>query len=179
MMNSSRFFALGIASGIALASTTSHADPTAAPESQPLPPSAATPAQPAPQASVAAPAIAPTAAPAPAPAAAPTPAPAPTVAATPDVPKADEELDPFTFADFTWQSGNARTKDSLLTTKYFTGEFRLDDAFHYSFNHPSDDTIVGSTEAWRSGENQVAQLGIGGDFHMDNVQGRYAPISVC
>ena len=85
--------------------------------------------------------------------------------------KPDDELDPFTFGDFTWLSGNARTKDSVLGNKYFTGEFRLDDAFHYSFNHPKDHTIVGSTEAWRSGENQVAQLGIGGDFHWDNVQG--------
>ena len=84
----------------------------------------------------------------------------------------EEELDPFTFGDFTWQSGSARTKDSVLGNKYFTGEFRLDDVFHYSLNHPKDDTIVGSTEAWRSGENQVTQLGIGGDFHWDNVQGR-------
>ena len=112
--------------------------------------------------------------PAPAPPATLPPAPAapPVVAPVPVVPKADEELDPFTFADFTWQSGNARTKDSVLGNKYFTGEFRLDDVFHYSFNHPKDNTIVGSTEAWRSGENQVTQLGIGGDFHWDNVQGR-------
>jgi hypothetical protein len=101
----------------------------------------------------------------------PTPTRTPTPAPAPEA-KPDEELDPFTFADFTWQSGNARTKDSVLGNKYFTGEFRLDDVFHYSFNHPKDDTIVGSTEAWRSGENQVTQLGIGGDFHWDRVQGR-------
>lgn len=87
-------------------------------------------------------------------------------------PKPDDEQDPFTFADFTWQSGNARTHDSLLGNKYFTGEFRLDDVFHWSVNHPKDDTIGGSTEAWRSGENQVTQLGIGGDFHVEGVQGR-------
>ncbi|HEY1554691.1 MAG TPA: outer membrane beta-barrel protein [Kofleriaceae bacterium] len=74
--------------------------------------------------------------------------------------------------DFSWQSGNARTHDSPLSTPYFTGEFRLDDVFHYSLNHPADDTIGGSTEAWRSGENQVTQLGVGGDFHDDNVIGR-------
>jgi hypothetical protein len=88
--------------------------------------------------------------------------------ADPDEPQQDA----FTFADFTWQSGNARTKDSLLGNQYFTGEFRLDDVFHYSFNHPKDHTIGGSTEAWRSGENQVTQLGIGGDFHVDRAQGR-------
>jgi hypothetical protein len=74
--------------------------------------------------------------------------------------------------DFSWQSGSPRTQDSPLGNAAVTGEFRLDDAFHYSFNHPKDDTISGSTEAWRSGENQVAQLGIGGDFHVDGVQGR-------
>jgi hypothetical protein len=84
-----------------------------------------------------------------------------------------EELDPFSFADFTWQSGSPRTHDSLLATKYFTGELRLDDSFNYSLNHPADDTIGGSTEAWRSGENQVTQLGFGGDFHMDNVMARF------
>jgi hypothetical protein len=85
---------------------------------------------------------------------------------------AADEQDPFTFADFTWQSGSARTKDSLLGNQYFTGEFRLDDVFHYSLDAPADHTIVGSTEAWRSGENQVTQLGIGGDFHVGHAQGR-------
>ena len=90
----------------------------------------------------------------------------------PPQPAEPGEADPFTFADFTWQSGSARTKDSLLGNQYFTGEFRLDDVFHYSFHHPADDTIGGSTEAWRHGENQVTQLGIGGDFHVDRAQGR-------
>jgi hypothetical protein len=93
-------------------------------------------------------------------------------ASRPDASRPGDELDPFTFADFTWQSGNARTKDSVLGNKYFTGEFRIDDVFHYSLNRPKDDTIGGSTEAWRHAENQVTQLGIGGDFHWDNVQGR-------
>ena len=74
--------------------------------------------------------------------------------------------------DWTWLSGNPRTKESKLGNEYVTGEFRLDDVFHYSFNHPKDDTINGSTEAWRSGENQVTQLGVGGDFHVDRAQGR-------
>jgi len=85
---------------------------------------------------------------------------------------AEPELDPFTFADFTWQSGNARTKDSPLANQYVTGELRLDDAFNFSFNHPRDDTIVGSTEAWRHAENQVTQLGVGGDFHVDRALAR-------
>lgn len=106
------------------------------------------------------------------PAQAPQTTPPGTGSASADAAKPDDELDPFTFADFTWQSGNARTKDSVLGNKYFTGEFRLDDVFHYSLNRPKDDTISGSTEAWRHAENQITQLGIGGDFHWDRVQGR-------
>ncbi len=80
--------------------------------------------------------------------------------------------DPFAFGDFTWLTGNARTKDSPLDTKAFTGEFRADVDYVGNFNHPQDDTVVGSSEIFRSGEVQVTQLGIGGDFHYDNVRGR-------
>src|SRR5262245_9338852 len=93
-------------------------------------------------------------------------------AQTPQVPEQENKPDPFAFADFTWLSGNPRTKESPLDTKAFTGEFRADTNFTYSFNKPQDDTIVGSSEIFRSGEFQVTQLGIGGDFHYDNVQGR-------
>lgn len=75
-------------------------------------------------------------------------------------------------ADFTWLSGNPRTKDAPLDSKVFTGEFRVDTNVTYSFNKPIDDTIGGSSEIFRSGEFQVTQLGLGGDFHYDNVQGR-------
>ena len=89
-------------------------------------------------------------------------------AQTADPPKPE----PFAFADFTWLSGNPRTKESPLVTKAFTGEFRVDTNLTYSFNRPQDDTIVGSSEVFRSGEFQLTQLGIGGDFHYDNVRGR-------
>jgi hypothetical protein len=80
--------------------------------------------------------------------------------------------EPFAFADFTWLTGNPRTKDSPLDTKVFTGEFRVDTNYTYSFNHPQDDTISGSSEVFRHNEVQVTQLGVGGDFHVDNVRGR-------
>src|SRR5579885_1591917 len=99
--------------------------------------------------------------------AAPAAATARTAAAEPE-----KKPDPFAFADFTWLSGNPRTKESPIDTKVFTGEFRVDTNFTYSFNKPIDDTIGGSTEIFRSGEFQVTQLGIGGDFHYDNVIGR-------
>jgi len=88
------------------------------------------------------------------------------------VPATQESKEPFAFADFTWLTGNPRTKESPLNAAVFTGEFRADVNFTQSFNHPIDDTIGGSSEIFRSGEIQVTQLGIGGDFHYSNTRGR-------
>jgi hypothetical protein len=79
---------------------------------------------------------------------------------------------PFAFADFTWLNGNSRTTESPLDTKLFTGEFRADTSYILDFNHPKDNTLVGSSESGRTSEIQLQQLGIGGDFHYDNVRGR-------
>jgi Putative beta-barrel porin-2, OmpL-like. bbp2 len=57
-------------------------------------------------------------------------------------------------------------------TKFFTPEIRADVDYVYDFNHPKDDTIGGSSEVFRSDEVQVTQLGVGGDFHYDNVRAR-------
>ena len=90
--------------------------------------------------------------------------------ATPPVqPKAAE---PFSFADFTWLNGNSRTSESPIDTKVFTGEFRVDVSEINDFNHPRDNTLVGSSESGRTNEIQLQQLGIGGDFHYNNVIGR-------
>jgi hypothetical protein len=80
---------------------------------------------------------------------------------------------PFAFADFTWLNGSSRTKDSPLDSKYFTGEFRVDVNYVMDFNHPKDHTLVGTSELGRTDEIQVQQLGIGGDFHVGQVQGRF------
>jgi hypothetical protein len=80
--------------------------------------------------------------------------------------------EPFAFADFTWLNGNARTKESPMDTKFFTPEIRADVGYVYDFNHPKDDTIGGSSEVFRADEVQVTQLGVGGDFHFDNVRAR-------
>jgi hypothetical protein len=80
--------------------------------------------------------------------------------------------EPFAFADFTWLNGNARTKQSPVDTKFFTPEVRADISYIYDFNRPKDDTISGSSEVFRSKEVQVTQLGVGGDFHYDNVRAR-------
>ena len=80
--------------------------------------------------------------------------------------------EPFAFADFTWLNGNARTKDTPYATSFFSPEIRADVDYNYSFNHPKDDTISGSSEVFRHGEVQLTQLGVGGDFHYDNVRAR-------
>jgi hypothetical protein len=92
----------------------------------------------------------------------------PAQAPAPDAKKPE----PFAFADFTWLTGNPRTKESAIDTKVFTGEIRFDTAYTYSFNRPQDDTIGGSSEVFRHGEVQVTQIGVGGDFHHENVRGR-------
>ena len=83
-----------------------------------------------------------------------------------------EKAQPFAFADFTWLNGNPRTKESPMDTKFFTPEIRADVDYVYDFAHPKDDTIGGSSEIFRSNEVHVTQLGVGGDFHYDNVRAR-------
>jgi Putative beta-barrel porin-2, OmpL-like. bbp2 len=79
---------------------------------------------------------------------------------------------PFSDADWTWLNGNARTKDIYWDTKFFTPEIRFDTNYVADFNHPEDHSIGGSSELFRSYEVQLEQLGVGGDFHWDNVRGR-------
>jgi hypothetical protein len=88
-----------------------------------------------------------------------------TGAATNDVAASE----PFSFADFTWAPGSYAPLETALATKYFVPELRLDSVYHYSFNHPADDTISGSSEVFRHNEFQVTQLGLGGDFNYKNV----------
>jgi hypothetical protein len=79
---------------------------------------------------------------------------------------------PFSFADFSWLNGNSRIKQVPFDTKFFTPEIRSDLDYIYDFAHPQDDTIGGSSEIFRANEFQLTQLGVGGDFHWDNVQVR-------
>lgn len=67
---------------------------------------------------------------------------------------------PFGFASFTWLNGNSRQDSSVFDSKYFTGEFRADVSFIEQFNHPSDHTLVGTSESGRTSEVQVQQLGV-------------------
>lgn len=76
--------------------------------------------------------------------------------------------------DYSWAPGSYAAGEHPLTLGdgIFTGEFRIDVGYHHSFRDPIDNTISGSSEVFRSGEVQVTQIGIGGDFNYKNVQGR-------
>lgn len=80
--------------------------------------------------------------------------------------------EPFAFADFTWLNGNSRQHKPVFDFPAFTGEIRVDTNYVYDFNHPQDHTLVGSSELGRTNEVQVQQLGVGGDFHYENVRAR-------
>ena len=87
-------------------------------------------------------------------------------------PAKEGKAEPFAFADFTWLTGNPRTKTPAFDSKFFTPEIRADAVYVYDFNQPKDDTIGGSSEVFRAQEVQLTQLGVGGDFHYDNVRAR-------
>jgi hypothetical protein len=90
----------------------------------------------------------------------------------PDAPPAVDNYTPFAFGDFTWLNGSPRNKDTVLDTKFFTPEVRFDTHYMEDFNQPIDHTIGGATESFRSGEVQVEQASVGGDFHWQGVRGR-------
>ena len=114
----------------------------------------------------------------PTPVIAPAPAPPPTqeTAATAQAPPAAPAVDnqtPFADYDWTWLNGNPRNKDVAFDSKFFTPEIRADITYSFDFNRPKDDSMGGSSELFRSNEIQLEQLGIGGDFHWDNVRARF------
>src|ERR1700689_331555 len=110
-------------------------------------------------------------------------APAPALAAVATVPEALQSPDAAPEVDLKtpwadigyvgWMNGTSREKAPIFDTKFFTPEIRLDVNYLQSGNHPQDHTIVGSTEEFRSGEFQIEQVSLGGDFHWENVRARF------
>ena len=91
--------------------------------------------------------------------------------------EAPKPAEPFAFADFSWAPGNYGPSERPLSWGPFTGELRVDVAYHYSFYNniaatPADHTISGSSEVFRSNEFQLTQMGVGGDFSYKGVQAR-------
>jgi hypothetical protein len=103
---------------------------------------------------------------------------APIAVATPDQSSAAPatkaaKIAPFSDWDWTWLNGNPRNKDVAFDSKFFTPEIRADVTYNYDFNKPIDNSIGGSSEIFRANEIQLEQLGLGGDFHYDNVRARF------
>ena len=88
-------------------------------------------------------------------------------------PTKNQKIEPFSDWDWTWLNGNPRNKDVAFDSKFFTPEIRADITYTYDFNKPIDNSIGGSSEIFRSNEIQLEQLGLGGDFHYDNVRARF------
>jgi len=79
---------------------------------------------------------------------------------------------PFQGIETNWQNGSDRRDSSVFQNPFFTPSVMLDISYTYSFNHPIDNTVVGSTALARDNEVQLAHLSVGGDFNYDNARGR-------
>lgn len=81
---------------------------------------------------------------------------------------------PFEGIDATWQNGSdRRTENIWKDNKYFTPALMIDVNYTYSFNHPNDNTVVGSTALARDNEVQLSALHFGGDFNYKNARARF------
>ncbi len=75
---------------------------------------------------------------------------APATAAPPEISsQITTKGEPFQ-GDWTWLNSNGRVKDSPMSTKYFTPEFRADTNYKLSYNHQKDESLVGTTDSYRS-----------------------------
>ncbi len=92
---------------------------------------------------------------------------------SPEPPPANDPQTPFAVGDLGWMNGTGRETTPIFDTKFFTPEVRFDVNYLQDLNHPRDHTIVGSTEEFRSGEFQIEQVSLGGNFHWDHVQARF------
>lgn len=79
---------------------------------------------------------------------------------------------PFAFADFSWLNGNNRQSAPLMDGPIFTPDFTVDINYTRSNRNPIDNTVLGSTALARNNETTVSFVGIGGDFHYQNIRGR-------
>jgi hypothetical protein len=86
--------------------------------------------------------------------------------------EAPPSSEPFAWGDFGWLNGSSRQTSRVLDGPYFTPQLDVDVNYTYSFNHPKDDTVVGSTALARNNEFELSFLGIGGDMHIGHVRAR-------
>jgi hypothetical protein len=159
---------LATLTGIPLATATASAQTS--PPPLPPSPSPSSPLSPGDKASEAQ--AAPSATPTPEPPAATASSPPFVPATAPTAPAEEKPSEPFAFGDFGWLNGANRQHRALLDSPVFTGSFLLDLNYAFSFDHPIDDTVVGSTALSRSDELTIQFVGFGGDFHWEHARGR-------
>ena len=98
-------------------------------------------------------------------------------AASPVAPSSRHTPEPWAWGDFSWAPGNYGPIHPALSHTdgelSIQGEIRMDAAYHYSLANPIDDTISGSSEVFRHGELQLAQIGVGGNLSYGNVHARF------
>ena len=80
---------------------------------------------------------------------------------------------PFDGMDMSWQNGNDRRTQALLSSQHFTGNILMDVNATYSGNNPVDNTVVGSTALARNNEMQLSHLSFGGDFSYKGARARF------
>ncbi len=80
---------------------------------------------------------------------------------------------PFDGIETNWQNGSDRRDSTVFHGKYFIPTVMVDVNYTHSFNHPNDNTVVGSTALARNNEVQLSQLSFGGDFNYENARARF------
>lgn len=80
---------------------------------------------------------------------------------TSEVPASEHASEPFAFGDFSWLNGTSRKMTPpAFDSKYFTGDVVFDLNYTHSYNHPIDNTVVGSTALARNNELQLSFMGM-------------------
>ncbi|OYU83126.1 MAG: hypothetical protein CFE24_12805 [Flavobacterium sp. BFFFF2] len=85
----------------------------------------------------------------------------------------NQKGEPADDIDLTWANGSdRRTNNIWKDVPYFTPSILLDINYTSSFNHPNDNTVVGSTALARNNEVQLSALHFGGDFSYQGARAR-------
>src|ERR1700754_3291017 len=82
----------------------------------------------------------------------------------------DSTKTPFDDIETSWQNGGDRRDSSIFHNKYFVPSLMIDINYTHSFNHPNDNTVVGSTALARNNEVQLSHLLFGGEFNYENAR---------
>lgn len=87
---------------------------------------------------------------------------------------AQQKGEPFEGIDQSWQNGSDRRDSSVFKKmEYFTPNILMDVNYTSSFNHPNDNTVVGSTALARNNEVQLSALHFGGDLNYKGARARF------